>query len=137
PPEAPPGGAGTPYFPVPGDATEQSLLGYLHGNCGSCHNPRSEVTDKVAMNLRLFVKEIATVEGSPAYTTTVCQDMLEVLPGAEQIVVPGQPDVSAMFMRITQRNTVEQMLKIGTELVDDVGVALVRDWIESIAACPP
>lgn len=139
PPAAPPGGAGTPYFPLPGDAAEQSVLGYLHGNCGSCHNPRSELfmSGDAIQNLRLFVKQIATVEGSPAFTTTVCQEMQKSIPNALQLIVPGQPDVSAVFLRITQRNTEDQMPKIGTELVDDVGVAIIRAWIQSIAACPP
>jgi hypothetical protein len=136
---SPPVGAGNPYFPLPGDPAEQAVLGYLHGNCGSCHNPRSELfmSGDALMNLRLFVNQIATVEGSPAFTTAVCGEMQKPVSGATDIVVPGDPDTSAMYLRITQRDTQDQMPKIGTELVDDVGVGIVRAWIESIAACPP
>lgn len=135
----PPTGAGAPYFPLPGSAEEQAVLGYLHGNCGSCHNPRSELfqSGDAIMNLRLFVEQIATVEGSPAFTTAVCAEMQKPLSSADAIVVPGDPESSAMYLRITQRNTEDQMPKIGTELVDTAGVAMVRAWIESIAACPP
>lgn len=133
----PPAGTGSPYFPLPGDAAEQSALGYLHANCGSCHNPESEITDEVDMNLRLLVNEIATVEGSPAFTTTVCQEMQKMISGAEAIVVPGQPDVSAMFMRMNQRNTLDQMPAVASELVDATGLAAIRAWILSIDACPP
>jgi hypothetical protein len=135
----PPAGTGSPYFPVPGNDTEQRALGYLHGNCGGCHNPRSEVFNSgdALMNLRLFVDEIATVEGSPAFQTAVCGEMQKPIVDADQIIVPGDPDVSAMFMRMNQRGTDDQMPEIGSERIDDVGLASIRAWIESIAACPP
>lgn len=134
----PPAGTGTPYFPLPGDAVDQAAMGYLHANCGSCHNPRSEVfgSGDALMNLRLYVDEIATVEGSPAYTTTVCQPEQTDIPAAEQIIVPGQPDASAVVIRMSQRNTEDQMPEIATEEVDDAAVAALRAWVESIAACP-
>ena len=136
---APPAGTGSPYFPVPGDATEQAALGYLHANCGGCHNPRSEVfmSGDALMNLRLFVDEIATVQDSPAFNTAVCGEMQKPIAGADQIIVPGQPEVSAMFLRMNQRRTEDQMPDVGSELVDDTGLASIRAWIESIAACPP
>lgn len=135
----PPAGTGSPYFPLPGNTAEQSALGYLHANCGSCHNPESPVfmAGDALMNLRLFVDQIATVEGSPAFTTAVCQEQQKDISGAEQIIVPGQPDVSAMFMRMNQRNTEDQMPEIATEEIDPTGLGYVRTWIESIAACPP
>lgn len=135
----PPEGTGSPYFPVPGNETERRALGYLHGNCGGCHNPRSEVFNSgdALMNLRLFVDEIATVEDSPAFKTAVCGEMETPIIGAEQIIVPGEPEVSAMFMRMSQRGTDDQMPETGSERVDDTGVATIRAWIETLAACPP
>jgi hypothetical protein len=135
----PPAGSGSPYFPLPGNVADQAALGYLHANCGSCHNPESDVfqSGDALMNLRLFVEQIATVEGSPAFTTAVCQEMQKPISGADQIVVPGEPEVSAMFMRMNQRNTEDQMPEIATEVVDPTGLAAVRAWIESVAACPP
>jgi hypothetical protein len=135
----PPAGTASPYFPLPGNETEQRALGYLHSNCGSCHNPKSDLfmSGDALMNLRLFVNEIATVQDSPAFNTAVCQEMQQPIAGAEQIVVPGQPDVSAMFLRMNQRGTDEQMPEVATDDVDDTGLASIRAWIESIAACPP
>jgi hypothetical protein len=134
----PPVGAGAPYFPLPGSAAEQGALGYLHANCGGCHNPRSEVflAGDALMNLRLMVGQIATVQGSPAYTTTVCQDMQKPIVGADQIIVPGTPETSAMFLRMNQRNTDDQMPQLGTELIDTTGLETVRAWIASISGCP-
>ncbi|HWN66705.1 MAG TPA: hypothetical protein VNM90_03635, partial [Haliangium sp.] len=116
---SPPAGSGSPYFPLPGNADEQAALGYLHGNCGSCHNPESDVftSGDALMNLRLFVNQIATVQGSPAFTTAVCGEMQKPIPDAQQIIVPGQPDVSAMFMRMNQRNTDDQMPELASDEV--------------------
>lgn len=135
---APPAGAGMPYFPLPGTQAQQDTLGYLHTNCGTCHNPTTEVfmSGDALMNLRLITSQIATVEGSPAYTTTVCQEMQKPIPVAEQIIVPGSPDTSAMYLRMNQRGTEDEMPQLGSELVDPTGVAAIRAWIENIPACP-
>jgi mono/diheme cytochrome c family protein len=135
---SPPVGSGSPYFPLPGDATAQAALGYMHSNCGSCHNPTSEVpgTGEALQNLRLEVMKMATVEGTPAFTTTVCQEEQTNPPIAGQVITPGQPEASAVFVRMNQRGNEDQMPKLATELVDDTGLAAVRAWIESLDACP-
>ena len=56
--------AGAPYFPLPGDATNvQPALGYLHANCGHCHNPNSHRLHErqTPMELRLTVGTLGTL----------------------------------------------------------------------------
>jgi hypothetical protein len=134
----PPAAASPPYFPLPGTQAQQDTLGYLHTNCGTCHNPTTEVfmSGDALMNLRLVTSQIATVEGSPAYTTSVCQEMQKPIATAAQIVVPGSPDTSAMYLRMNQRGTEDEMPQLGSELVDPSGIASIRAWIQSIPACP-
>jgi hypothetical protein len=134
----PPEAASPPYFPLPGTQAQQDTLGYLHTNCGGCHNPTTELfmSGDALMNLRLMTREIATVEGSPAFTTTVCQEMQKPIALAAQIIVPGSPDTSAMYLRMNQRGTEDEMPQLGSEVVDPTGVAAVRDWIQNISACP-
>jgi hypothetical protein len=44
-PPTQPGNPGDPYFPLPGGPTPaKAALGYLHVNCGHCHNPNSATT---------------------------------------------------------------------------------------------
>jgi hypothetical protein len=134
----PPAAAAPPYFPLPGTPAQQDTLGYLHTNCGGCHNPTTEAFESgdALMNLRLITTEIATVEGSPAYTTTVCQEMQTPIFDATEIVVPGSPDTSAMYLRMNQRGTEDEMPQLGSELVDPTGIAAIRAWIQSIPSCP-
>jgi hypothetical protein len=134
----PPEGDGAPYFPLPGTQAQQDTLGYLHTNCGGCHNPTTEVfmSGDALMNLRLITAEIATLEGTPAYQTSVCQEMQTPISSATGIVVPGSPDTSAMYLRMNQRGTEDEMPQLGSELIDPTGVAAIRAWIENIPACP-
>src|SRR5262249_27867284 len=55
-------------YVIPGDATAQAALGYLHANCGNCHN-KSGIS-YITMHLRLLVAN-TTVQETDAYTTAV------------------------------------------------------------------
>lgn len=50
-------------------------------------------------------------------------------------MVPGQPEVSSMSFRMHNRAGYG-MPKIGSNLVDPEGVALLDQWISSITTCP-
>ena len=121
------------HFTVPGDATSEPVLGYLHANCGNCHNPDSEVWEKVDMNLWLDVDALSTVEETTIYTTTV--NVATTSAGTFGIptrIVPGDPGASAVHARMQTRGSDAQMPPIGTEDVDASGLALVADWITSL-----
>jgi hypothetical protein len=54
------------------------------------------------------------------------------LPGMN-IVEPGQPERSVLFLRMGQRGLGSlQMPPVGTEFVDDAGLAAVRAWIATL-----
>lgn len=134
----PPAGPGPVYFPVPGAPVDRNALLYLHINCSGCHNPTSEIFNSgdAIQNLRLNVNSLGSVEQTPAFATSVCQATQKDIAGADQIITPGDPDASAMFLRMNLRGVEEQMPKIGTELVDPVGIDAVRVWINAIQSCP-
>lgn len=96
-----PAGSGPRYFPLPGSQAERDVLGYLHTNCGTCHNDTSEVffSGDALVQLRLLAGEMGTVQGTRSFTTAVCQEMQKPIPAAAQIVVPGSPDTSSIFLR--------------------------------------
>ena len=60
-------------YPIPGDATARAAIGYLHGNCGHCHNPTGHAHPDVPdMTLRVGTAETAlTVDALQTYVTTV------------------------------------------------------------------
>lgn len=53
-----------------------------------------------------------------------------------RIIVPGDPDASVLVRRMESLDPLVQMPPIGKHIVDSSGVALVRDWIEQMDACP-
>lgn len=133
PPANPPAGAGTPYFPLPGDAAAQGALRYLHANCGGCHNPRSYVDD-VVVELRLAVGQLDAVESTPAFTSTVGVETSSLFPppGTTVIIDPGNLETSGLYQRVNSRLQVYSMPPIGTELLDDAGVAAIGAWIQAL-----
>ncbi len=126
---APPAGG----YPVPGDAVTKQAVGYLHANCGHCHN-----SNNPAVSLRLLVLTgqqqpsaldvFKTAVGKPAMNFTA--------PGVTALIEPGKPDASAVVYRMSERNSASkpnvQMPQIGTEVVDPTGVAAVRAWVQSL-----
>ena len=58
-------------------ATERAALGYMHGNCGHCHNDQGPLK-----NLGLFLRHISADRTQPAVTTTIGQSDQEAGPRA-------------------------------------------------------
>lgn len=117
-------------FTLPGSATDQAALGYLHANCGHCHNETSFLWATVKMQLWLKVGELGSVTGSSTYTTTVNQAPTGFTPtGVALRISPGQPALSDVHVRMSQRGTLFQMPPVGSELVDDAGMSAVDSWI--------
>jgi len=114
-------------FAAPNDA-----LGYLHANCGHCHNPSGSAWVNSGMTLRLDVAD-RSVATSNLYVTTVGVALEQWLGhGYTNRIVPGDPDNSALLYRMTQRTQNIQMPPIATEVTDPAGIALVRAWIQSL-----
>ena len=139
-PVPPPGAAfpdpGVP-FTVPGDATAVAALGYLHANCGHCHNPNGTSWPDTQMVLRLSTTDL-DVASTAVYQSLVNQPLQYWRGGAIKVrVSPGVPDASAIVVRMSTRGTDDQMPPLATELVDPDGIAAVRAWVASLAPATP
>src|SRR3712207_2010550 len=53
---------------VPGSATERAAIGYLHGNCGHCHNAQGSL-----QNLGMYLRHTTEEAVAPAIATTANQ----------------------------------------------------------------
>jgi hypothetical protein len=127
--DAPPPGA--PFHP-PGDPAAASVLGYLHANCGHCHNIKGTSWPDTQMVLRLETGE-ATVETTAIYRTLLGQKLQYWRnPGFDQRVVPGDPAASALLFRMQARGSRDQMPPLATEIVDGTGAGMVMSWIASL-----
>lgn len=111
----------------PGDAREQAALGYMHGNCGHCHGELHPLAANRSLRLRLPVG-VTDPFMAPAWVTAAWEPANHTIGGTTRIVVPGDPEMSQLYVRMGLRDE-EAMPPFGTELVDDAGRAAVAAWI--------
>jgi len=118
----------TPPRIAAASATERVALGYMHGNCGHCHNEHGSLR-----NIALFLRHVLGVGVQPALTSTVGQPVKKPAPGQSPDAVlrvePRNPDRSALMQRVSSRYPALQMPPLGTELVDQEAVLLIQRWI--------
>ena len=115
----------------PGTGVVQDALGYLHANCGQCHNDVHFLAQKRALRLRLLVSN-TTPEETPAYQTAIGGKMNHILQGTTIAVVPGKPQESQLWLRMSYRD-LDSMPPLGTEVVDSVGLATIESWIAGLS----
>ena len=120
---------------IPGDAVAQAALGTLHANCGHCHNSNWELFSTTNQVLRLE-SGATKVEDTTIYKSTVWQKTgsFKAVPYR---IVPGDSTQSAVSLRMSKRGDPAQMPPLGTKHVDDVGLAAVRAWIDSLPKTDP
>jgi hypothetical protein len=116
------------HYAPPGDPTTQAAFGYLHANCGHCHNPVG-YCNYPGMELRLNVDE--TVLEATALWQTVVGRPAMFPESATERVAPGAPDKSAIVERMNVRGGFGMPI-LATELVDHAGVATVSAWISAL-----
>ena len=121
----------TPPRIVTESATERAALGYLHGNCGHCHNEQGPLK-----NVGLFLRHVVGVGIQPTLGSTIGYRVKKPAPGQSPDAVlriePQHPERSALFQRASSRYPALQMPPLGTELVDTQAVALLERWIAEI-----
>ena len=102
---------------IAGDETARAALGYLHGNCGGCHNARLA---GVGMVLR------SSVDHDVVRPTTF-GIISHYAPRAR--IAPGDANASVIVERMSSRSPVAQMPPLATRLVDRDAVQLISNWI--------
>lgn len=111
------------------DARERAALGYLHGNCGHCHNDdgplavfelnfsqRVNAAPDAALRTFLEVPSQLRAAGAPAGTPRLSRGNF-----------PG----SAIAARMRSRDPLQQMPPLGTTVVDAEALALLAEWAGS------
>ncbi len=119
-----------PSLPAPDDESAplpRRARAYLHANCAHCHMPGG-LAD-ATIDLR---------EGTPLSETRACgvaaqQGDLGVR-GA-QIISPGQPDKSTLYLRMATLDPTVRMPNLATRIADTKNVELVKAWISGMASC--
>jgi hypothetical protein len=109
-------------------AVERAALGYLHGNCGHCHNAAGALT---GLEL-VLAQEVNDPRASAERTVaSLLGHSSRFRPHgamkAERIAANGDGSVLTLRMRSTNRFT--QMPPLGVAVPDQQGIALVERWI--------
>jgi hypothetical protein len=114
---------------------ERSALGYLHANCGSCHD-RSTSLASIGMLLRQPAS--ADESQGPVGATAVNQKGKFQIPGDASggafRIEPRDPARSTVVFRMASRNPMRQMPPLGTKVVDAEGLDLIRRWISGMGS---
>jgi hypothetical protein len=113
---------------LPGDATASAALGYLHANCGTCHNsarpahsgarcfdPQNE------LDFWLRADALGSVDATPTLRSSEPPEL-----------VPGFPALSMVVQLMSRRGDAQHMPPLASEQVDRRAVALVRDFIGAL-----
>lgn len=125
----PPSGA---HYAPPGPPAVAAALGYLHANCGHCHNPLGSARPDVDLLFRLDVAA-RTPETTATYVTALGRPLQYFHGGGLTTrIVPGDPSASAVTYRMGMRGMGVQMPPIATEHVDAAGLATVTTWIAGL-----
>jgi glucose/arabinose dehydrogenase/mono/diheme cytochrome c family protein len=116
----------------PHDASEPVAArarSYLHANCASCHvgsgggNAAIEL-EYLSAHETIPLEAMRVVDAKPLHAAFELPDA--------RIVAPGEPRRSLLLERMHRRGP-GQMPPLATAVVDERGVAVVREWIRSLA----
>ena len=96
---------------------------YLHANCSHCHRKWGGGNAEFQLLANLPIAETGTIGVKPGQGAFELKD--------PHILVPGDPDRSMIHHRMT-RLGLGRMPHIASNVVDDFGVELIRDWIKQM-----
>lgn len=106
----------------------RAALGYLHANCGHCHNDNGPLAD-----LDLSLQQSAVMgSAGPARTLETLVDYPSEfrLQHVDMRLVPGAHELSMLLARMRSRNPLVQMPPLGTRVSDADANGLIEHWIK-------
>jgi hypothetical protein len=111
---------------------ERAALGYLHGNCGNCHNDDGP--------LAVLEMTLAQRVARPASSGAVLDSIVGVesqfhargAPAGAARIAPGHEAASVLALRMASRDPLQQMPPLGTSEIDVEAMRLIGRWIESL-----
>lgn len=104
------------------DLTERARS-YLQVNCAHCHMFGAGGTADIELRHGISLEQTKTVEVRPV------QGTFEI--HGAHILSPGDPYRSVLFYRMTKLGR-GRMPHIGSEIIDEPGTRLIRDWIRQL-----
>ncbi len=99
---------------------------WLHTNCASCHQPGGPTPTDLDLRYTTALADMNACGIAP--------DTGDVGIAMPLIIAPGEPDRSVLVARVDRRD-VDGMPPLGSTIVDADGVALLTQWVVSLANC--
>jgi len=100
---------------------------YLHANCAVCHRPGGGTSSMLDLRRDRPLSETFALDVRPALGTFGLTE--------PSIISGGTPARSVLFYRMAKMGH-GRMPHVGSKLVDEEGLALIGQWIESLAPAP-
>lgn len=110
----------------------RATLGYLHANCGTCHNSEGSANSTTGLDLWLKVADLSgSAEESSTYLDIVDVDITkqDVALEATKRIDPGSLENSAIYQRFLTKGQEWSMPPLGTEVTDPTGQQLFEQFI--------
>jgi hypothetical protein len=107
-------------------AEERAALGYLHGNCGHCHNDPRESGAGVPVEL-LLAQYVARPDSGDA----VLRSLIGTPSRFRSADTRSTERAEVMAMRMRSRDPRVQMPPLGTQIPDSQSLSLIERWISN------
>jgi len=120
--------------PLPGSPEAQAALGYLHANCAHCHSPTGVARPDSDIDLSLSVADLTVADTGTWQTAVAVATRSWIRPDYPLRIAPGDPEHSAVIVRMHVRGDADQMPPLATEHIDEQGLAILSTWIASLPA---
>jgi hypothetical protein len=122
----------TPRIAAPSPQA-RAALGYLHANCGHCHNRNGS---PAPVDLALARSAIAETDYGATLRSLLDARSRYRAPGMHagaRYIDPGKPDASVLTARMRTREPLMQMPPIGTREADREALELIEQWIRNLS----
>jgi hypothetical protein len=114
------------------DPQTRTVLGYLSGNCGACHNGDSQISAQAPS----FAYADLIEDSDSIVRRMIGQPTRWQAPGRAEgtmLIDPSSPDQSALLLRMRSRRPSSQMPPLGTVLQDQEAVDAISRWISNVS----
>ncbi|MBI4606773.1 MAG: PQQ-dependent sugar dehydrogenase [Planctomycetes bacterium] len=109
------------------EALDLRARSYLHSNCAPCHFPNGGGMSPIQLTAWTPLEAMEVLGARPRWGGFGLDE--------PRIVAPGEPCRSVLLYRVSKSNG-GRMPRLGSRLVDDRGVRLLRDWIAALPVDP-
>ena len=110
-----------PYDPA--EPLVERARSYLHANCAQCHINAGGGNSQIDLEHTGDLSHLKAINVAPLH------DKFGL--AAPQIITPGEPEASTLFLRVNRRGK-GQMPQLSTNVVDQRAVEMLRAWIKQL-----